>query len=123
MSPSVESRLWRRYQETGEYTRRHGQGRSQMTTPRQDRSLVLLSRHNRMSTARALKSYFHSTIRVDLPDQTAMNLLHNNCMRARRLARGHIITAQNRKQMFVYIWDILMILISNKQSCSFDRAH
>ena len=84
-----------------------------MTTPRQDRSFFLLSRRNRMSTARALKSYFHSTIRVDLPDQTVMNLLHNNCMRARRLARGHIITAQHRKQVFVYIWDIFMILISN----------
>ena len=28
VSPSVVSRLWRRYQETGEYTRREGQGRS-----------------------------------------------------------------------------------------------
>ena len=33
VSPSVVSRLWRRYQETGEYTRREGQGRSRMTTP------------------------------------------------------------------------------------------
>ena len=28
VSSSVISRLWRRYQETGEYTRREGQGRS-----------------------------------------------------------------------------------------------
>ena len=36
VSPSVVSRLWRRHQETGEYTRREGQCRSRMTTPRQD---------------------------------------------------------------------------------------
>ena len=58
MSPSVVSRLWRRYQETGEYIRRHGQCRSRMTTPRQDCFLVLLSRRNRIGAARALEIDF-----------------------------------------------------------------
>ena len=43
VSPSLVSRLWRRYQETGEYTRRQGQGRSIMTTPRQDEHSVVLT--------------------------------------------------------------------------------
>ena len=35
--PSVVGRLWRSYQDTGEYTRRQGQGRSRVTTTLQDR--------------------------------------------------------------------------------------
>ena len=34
---SVVGRLWRSYQETGEYTRRQGQVRSRVTTTLQDR--------------------------------------------------------------------------------------
>ena len=94
VSPSVVSRLWRRYQETGEYTRREGQGRSRMTTPRQYRFLVLLSRRNRMSTARALEIDFRRATTVHLSDQTVRNRLHEDGMRARRPARGPILTAQ-----------------------------
>ena len=32
LPPSVVGRLWRSYHETGEYTRRQGQGRSRVTT-------------------------------------------------------------------------------------------
>ena len=98
MPPSVVSRLWRRYQETGEYTTRQGQGRSRMTTPRQDRFLVLLSRQNRMSTARALEIDFRRATDVHLSDQTVRIRLHDDGMRARRPARGPILTAQHRVQ-------------------------
>ena len=52
---SVVGQLWRSYQETGEYTRRQGQGRSRVTTTRQGSFLVLLYRRNHMSTAKALE--------------------------------------------------------------------
>ena len=96
--PSVVSRLYRRYQETGEYTRRQGEGRSRMTTPRQGRFLVLLSRRNRMSTARALEIDFRHATAVHLSDQTVTNRLHDDGMRAIRPARGPIVTVQHRVQ-------------------------
>ena len=69
-----------------------------MTTPRQDRILVLLSRRNRMSTARALEIDFRRATTVHLSDQTVINRLHEDGMRARRPARGPILTAQHRVQ-------------------------
>ena len=63
--------------------RRVGQCRSRMTTPRQDRFLVLLSRRNRESTARALEIDFRRATTVHLSDQAVRNRLHEDGMRAR----------------------------------------
>ena len=68
LPPRVVGRLWISYQETGECTRRQEQGRSRMTTPIQYRFLVLLSRRNHMSTAKALEIGFSRATEVHLPD-------------------------------------------------------
>jgi Transposase and inactivated derivatives len=41
VSPSVIRRLWNRYDETGQFTRRVGQGRGCMTTPQDDDHLCV----------------------------------------------------------------------------------
>ena len=81
---SVVGRLWSlSYQETGECTRRHGPGRSRLTTRRQDRFLVLLSLRNQMSTAKSLEINFRHAAEVHLPYQTVRNRINNDCTRAR----------------------------------------
>ena len=100
LPPSVVDRLWKSYQETGECTRRQGQCRSWMKTSMQDRFLVLLSRPNHMSTAKALEIDFCRATEVHLPDQIVRNKLHYDGMRARRPAQGPVLTVQHRAVRF-----------------------
>ena len=55
LPPTIVGQQWRSYQETGEYIRRLGQGRSRVTTTLQDLFIILLFRRNHMSTAKALE--------------------------------------------------------------------
>ena len=68
-----------------------------MTTPRQYRFLVFVSRRNYMSTAKALEIDFCRATEVHLPDQTVRNRLNGDCKRARRPARSQVLTAQHRE--------------------------
>ena len=97
MSCSVITRLWTRFQTTHRYTitRRPGQGRSLCTTARQDRYLRTLAIRNRESTARALEHDPHRATGVHTSDQTIRNRLHEQGLRSRRPARGHVLTPQH----------------------------
>jgi hypothetical protein len=54
VSPSVTHRLWNRYDETGQFTRRVGRGHGCMTTPHDDRYLTICALRRRSATAKEL---------------------------------------------------------------------
>ncbi|GFV89108.1 transposable element Tcb2 transposase [Trichonephila clavipes] len=83
---SVISRLWQRFQRTGDVTRQLVSGRPRVTTPRQDRYLVKSAQRQRGSTARALGSALTVATGIRILRQTVYRRLKHTGLYARRPA-------------------------------------
>lgn len=100
-TPSVICRAWHRYQETGTYSRRIGQGRKRKTTPRDDRYIVISCLRRRTATARELQNLLRNATDVTISDQTVrrrlkeVNMTSRRPVRAPRLSRNHKVSRLN----------------------------
>lgn len=86
VNQSVISRLWQRFQRTGDVTRRPVSGRPRVTTPRQDRYLVISARRQRGSTATSLGSALTVATGIRISRQTVYRRLNHAGLYARRPA-------------------------------------
>ncbi|GFW07606.1 transposable element Tcb2 transposase [Trichonephila clavipes] len=83
---SMISRLWQRFQRTGDVTRQLVSVRPRVTTPCQYRYLKLSARRQRSSTARALGSALTVATGIQISSQTVYRRLNHAGMYARRPA-------------------------------------
>ena len=98
----VSPRLWDRYLETGNYSRRPGQGTPRATTDRQDRYLRNLAERNRHLTARGLRNDLQLATGVCVSNQTVRNRLHGDSLHDRRPATGPILTIAHRTDRRIF---------------------
>ncbi|GFY36716.1 transposable element Tcb2 transposase [Trichonephila clavipes] len=83
---SVISRLWQSFQRTGDVTQQPVSGRPRVTTPRQDRYLVISARRQRGSSSRALGSALTVATGIRISRQTVYRRINHAGLYARRLA-------------------------------------
>ena len=107
VSCSVVTRFVRRYEETGQYTRRPGQGRQRCTTGNQDRYLRITARRDRQVTARRMQIDFMRTENQPISVQTIRNRLHEAGLNARRPVIAPVLTIQHRRARLEYARDHL----------------
>jgi transposase len=93
---STISRVVQRYRETGQYSRREGQGRRRITTAVDDRFLRLTAMRTRHCTARMLQTELIAARNVHICLQTVRNRLREENIRPGVPARGPRLTREHR---------------------------
>ena len=77
IAQSVISRLWQRFQDDGNVTRRYSTGRPRVTTPKEDRYLAVTAKRNRRSTASDLSRQLSSATGTTVSRQTVYRRLRH----------------------------------------------
>ncbi|GFX45589.1 transposable element Tcb1 transposase [Trichonephila clavipes] len=93
IAQSVISRLWQRFQDDGNVSRCYSSGRSQVTTPNEDRYLAVAAKRNRRSTASDLSRQLSSATGTTVSRQTVYRRLGHIGLYARRPVRCVPLTA------------------------------
>jgi transposase len=99
---STVSRVLRRFHETGEYSRRPGQGRRRTTTAQRDRFLLLQSLRHRTLTAPALQVMTLGRYQFQISANTIRRRLAEHDLRPRIPARGPQLTAVHRRVRLLF---------------------
>ena len=102
MSPSGVNRLCAQYLETGNNSRRPGQGRPRATADVQDRYLRNIALRNRHSMARGLRNDLQLVTGLRVSNQIVSNRLQGDLSHARRPATVPIVTVANRTDRHMF---------------------
>jgi transposase len=78
------TRAWARLSQHGTPVRRHGGGRTMVTTYAEDRFLVIQARRTRFATSTKLRSDLQNALGVRVSTQTIRTRLHESGLRLRR---------------------------------------
>ncbi|GFU25644.1 transposable element Tcb1 transposase, partial [Trichonephila clavipes] len=95
---SIVSRLWRQFQTTGTAIRGFSSGRSQGTTPADDRYIVLQARRNRRQTAGEIARHTTQATGRPISRFTVARRLHGGGLFARRTERCVPLTPAHRRR-------------------------
>lgn len=96
VSKSVIHRIVKRYRETGEYTRRAGQGRKRVTSARDDRFMVSSVLRNRTLTSSEVKTTLQEVRQVTVSTKTIRRRIKEAGIGAYLPARGPLLTTGHR---------------------------
>lgn len=91
------SRMLERFLETGDHTRRPGQGRNRVTTPIQDRFLRISALRQRFVTHRSLQIQLRDVHAIQISNETVRQRLREYNLTPRIAARGPLLTAEHRR--------------------------
>ena len=97
VSHTTIARVIQRLAETGDHSRRIGQGRRRVTTPNQDRFLRISAVRQRFTTARNLRSDLQGAGGPLICVQSVRRRLREANLRPRIAARGPALTVQHRR--------------------------
>lgn len=100
VSQSVVSRAWTRYQDTGHYRRRRGQGRRRVTSAREDRNIVNMAVRERTISARYIRAQLFQNRPVS--NSTIRNRLRQANLRSRNRACVPMLTSAHRRARLEY---------------------
>lgn len=96
MSQSAVSRVYRRYQETGNFNRRRGSGRKRCTSERDDRFIISTSLRNRALTGVQVQQELRETRGVAVSGWTVRRRLKAASLEPKRPATGPKLTPAHR---------------------------
>jgi transposase len=97
-SKSVISRLWQRFILTGSPYPTHGGGSQRKTTPRVDRFIRHVVRHERTKDATQVKNLVNEVHAVQVSSETIRRRLHEEGIRARRPKKCLLLTVVHKRQ-------------------------
>ena len=97
VSQSVVSRLYQRYQQTGEVAERRCRGRTRATSRADDRHVVMESLLSRTLSAPKLRQELRNTRGVNVSVQTIRNRLNERGLSARRPVIATPLTRRHRR--------------------------
>ena len=97
VNQSFVSRMWNRYQTTGNVSRRHSGGRSRITTLREDRFLIMQASRHPFWTATQLQNDLQHVNGTRISTETVRRRFHEAGLRSRVAAICIPLTQQHRQ--------------------------